>query len=77
MGLFVGEFAHNNVTVDHRHDNPSGHRRRSSVRDQDVAMPDTALVQCVTAHSDRVAARITQIEDCRKVYSAFEAIARR
>jgi len=75
LGVFVGEFTHNNITVDHRHDNPSGHRRRSSVSDQDVAMPDAALVQGVTANSDRVATGATKIENRRKVYRAFEAIA--
>jgi len=38
-------------------------------------MPDTALVQGVTANSDRVATGATQIENRRKVYGAFEAIA--
>jgi hypothetical protein len=65
LGLFVGEFADNNVTVDHRHDNTTGHRRRGSVRDQDVAMPDTALVQGVTANPDRVATGATKIENRR------------
>ncbi len=38
-------------------------------------MPDTALVQGVSANPDRVAAGATQIENRRKVYGAFEAIA--
>jgi hypothetical protein len=63
LGVFVGEFADHNVTMDHRHDNASGHRRRSSVRNQDIAVPDSARVQGVTANSYRVTAGAAQIED--------------
>jgi hypothetical protein len=65
LSVFVDEFADHNVTMDHRHDNTTGHRRRSSVRNQDVAAPDAALVQGVSVHPDRVAAGAAQIENRR------------
>jgi hypothetical protein len=74
--VFVGEFADDNVAMNHCYDNTSGHRRRSSVRYQDVAMSNAALVQGVSANPDRIAAGTTQIENSRKINGAFEAIAR-
>lgn len=75
--MMVGELADEQIAMDHGDHHTPGRWRCGSVGDQDVNVLDAALGQGVTLDADRVAVRAAQVEDFRKVYRAFQAVAGR